>query len=205
VSSEAGATPPLFDAEHKGGALVLVVGPSGAGKDTVMGIARGKLAGDSRIVFARRLVTRVPGAWEDHDTIAETDFHVAVARGDFCLSWTAHGLGYGLPASVRAEADAGRIVVANASRSVVGAARRDIPGVRVVLVTAPREVLERRVAARGRDADVAARIDRLASSFGAGDADLVIVNTEAPELAGGQLSAYLIALASRCGPASRTI
>jgi len=38
--------------------LVLVVGPSGAGKDSLLKAAREEFRGDPRIGFARRVITR---------------------------------------------------------------------------------------------------------------------------------------------------
>jgi ribose 1,5-bisphosphokinase len=40
------------------GALVYVMGPSGAGKDSVLGRARAMLSTDLPIVFAHRYITR---------------------------------------------------------------------------------------------------------------------------------------------------
>src|SRR4051794_27802821 len=49
---------PRRQAEMPGGILVLVVGPSGAGKDTLLRLARDALAGDIRFLFPHRHVTR---------------------------------------------------------------------------------------------------------------------------------------------------
>jgi ribose 1,5-bisphosphokinase len=73
------------------GCLVLVVGPSGAGKDTLIRLARTALAGDARYVFPRRLVTRPPSADEDNAEIDEAAFAEGQAAGRFTLSWRAHG------------------------------------------------------------------------------------------------------------------
>src|SRR6266699_2369727 len=48
------------------GALVLVVGPSGAGKDTLIAMARASCADDAATVFPRRIVTRARSDAEDH-------------------------------------------------------------------------------------------------------------------------------------------
>ena len=49
------------------GRLVLVVGPSGAGKDTLIAGARVKCLNNPTIVFPRRVVTRAASVAEDND------------------------------------------------------------------------------------------------------------------------------------------
>ncbi len=74
---------------------------------------------------------------EDHDTISESAFDEGARNGAFALHWRAHGLGYGIPASVAADLAAGRSVVVNVSRAILDEARRRFPPVTVVSVTVP--------------------------------------------------------------------
>lgn len=138
--------------------LVLVVGPSGAGKDTLLNAARRALAGDVRFHFVRRVITRPadPGG-EDHEPVTEANF----ATWQFALQWQAHGLRYGIPADVADDVARGVTVVANVSRGVIAEAATRFP-VRVIEVTAPPQVLAARLAARGRESatDIAARLAR---------------------------------------------
>src|SRR5688500_7464090 len=101
------------------GGFVFVVGPSGAGKDSLIGFARGAFANDRRIVFPRRIVTRASSEHEDHDSTDEAAFAEGEASGAFALCWRAHGLGYAIPRSALDEAEAGKIAVCNISRRVV--------------------------------------------------------------------------------------
>jgi ribose 1,5-bisphosphokinase len=138
--------------------LILVVGPSGAGKDTLLNAARATLAHDPRFRFVRRVITRPADAGgEAHEAVAEAEF----ARRRFALSWEAHGLCYGIPADIEADLEAGRVVVANVSRGVIAKAARRYP-VRVIQITAPPDVLAARLSSRGREsaADIAARLSR---------------------------------------------
>ena len=80
------------------GGFVLVVGPSGAGKDTVIAGARAALEGEPRLLFPRRVVTRLASEWEAHDSLDEAGFRRAEAAGAFAQSWRAHGLCYGITA-----------------------------------------------------------------------------------------------------------
>ncbi|CAA7626437.1 phosphonate metabolism protein/1,5-bisphosphokinase (PRPP-forming) PhnN [Magnetospirillum sp. UT-4] len=159
--------------------LILVVGPSGAGKDTLMDEARRRLADEPRIAFARRVVTREarPEA-EDHDCLSPDQFDRAEAAGGFVLSWRAHGLAYGIPASVQELRRLGQAVVANVSRAVVDEARARLRPVGVVVVTAPPTVLAERLAARGRESadDVLLRLQRAAVPPPEGADVRVVVN-----------------------------
>lgn len=145
------------------GALVLVVGPSGAGKDTLINAARLELAGDERFVFVRRIVTREAiEELEDHDSIDRSQFDLRRRCGGFALDWEAHGLGYALPISIEAAMMVGRVVVANVSRSVIAEAAAKYDNSHVVLITATPEVRADRLAARGREsaAEIAERLAR---------------------------------------------
>lgn len=159
------------------GGFVLVVGPSGAGKDTLIAVAREELAGDARFVFPKRIVTRPASAHEDHETLDEASFRAARDAGGFALWWEAHGLFYALPASAREAACNGCIVVCNVSRAVIAMARTALPGVAVVEVSASRDTLSRRLKARARadDGDLGARLSRT-DAVAPVAADLVIRN-----------------------------
>jgi ribose 1,5-bisphosphokinase len=174
------------------GGFVLVVGPSGAGKDTLIGLARQALAGDPRFLFPRRVVTRPASAAEAHDTLAPEEFEAAVAAGAFCLHWRAHGLGYGIPAAVERVVRRGALALCNVSRTVLAEARQRLPGVTVAEVTAPPEILARRIAARARpaDGDPMARLARRVAVGGA-PPELTIMNDGAPETAAERLIAHL--------------
>lgn len=146
------------------GTLVAVVGPSGAGKDSVINYAREKLTGNENVLFVRRIITRAADAQsEDHDTLSEAEFSAAEARGEFALTWAAHGLRYGLPASIDVAIRAGKVVVANTSRAVVGALEERYANFSLVMVSAHPDVIARRLASRGRedDEEIARRLSRL--------------------------------------------
>lgn len=158
------------------GVLHLVVGPSGVGKDTLIDAAR---AARPDVVFPRRVITRPADAGgEPHDPATVEDFERRETAGDFLLTWRAHGLAYGVPASAELALASGRHVVVNVSRRAVDTARADAAPVRVLAVTAPTDVLAARLAARGREtaADVAARLRRADLAAPTGDDVTVIDN-----------------------------
>lgn len=168
------------------GAFVAVVGPSGAGKDSLIGWAKRELAGEAAFSFPRRSITRPSDAHEDHDSIDELGFRRLAAAGGFALQWEAHGLRYGVPAGVHGDLAQGRCVVANVSRGVLPTLRARFRRTLVVLVTAPPEVIAARLAARGREQaeDQAQRLARAGKTELQVAADVEIRNDGALELAG---------------------
>jgi ribose 1,5-bisphosphokinase len=132
------------------GRFVLVVGPSGGGKDTLIALAKKACRGDPSIVFPRRIVTREASAAEDHDSLDDDAFDRAASAGGFAISWQAHGLKYAITGSAADDIRAGHIVMCNVSRAVVAKVRAHYVNVDVVLVTAPTEILAARLASRAR-------------------------------------------------------
>lgn len=169
------------------GRLVLIVGPSGAGKDTLLNLARAACAGDSNVVFPRRLVTREASAAEDNVHLDGGAFERLLADGALAVHWQAHGHRYALARSVEDEIRAGRTVVANVSRTVIEALRGSFADVVVIAVTAPQKVLAERLALRGRGSDgaIEQRLGRSVDDIAT--PDLTIVNVGDPVYHADQL------------------
>ena len=142
--------------------LILVVGPSGAGKDTLLDAARRTLGDDPRFRFVRREITRPAAAGgEVHIAVDFPSFAARRDAGLYALHWEAHGLGYGVPADIVDDIAGGRIVIANVSRAVIAEAAQRFR-VHVLEITAPTAVLAERLRERARetDADIAMRLAR---------------------------------------------
>lgn len=137
---------------------MLLVGPPGAGKDTLLERARRVLGDDPRFRFVRRVVdNRREKRLDSHEPIEEVLFDAQLAAGGFALSWRAEGVRYGVRNDIVIDLAAGRVVVANVSRAVVSAAAEKFP-VRLIELRVSADLLALRLVARGRaDAVVAAR------------------------------------------------
>lgn len=159
----------------KPGLFFLVVGPSGAGKDSLMDGARARLS-DQQFVFAKRIVTRPPGmVGEDYESCEPQRFAARKANGEFLATWQAHGYDYGLSNQLAIDQAHGKHIVANGSRAVVSEIAQTIPNLVVIHVTAPIELLAQRLAKRGRETEVEIRerLNRRITTF----ADGIVVRT----------------------------
>ena len=150
--------------ERRQGTMIVVVGPSGAGKDSLIDFARRRLMNDVHIGFVRRFITRDADAGsEDHHAVTSAQFEAMRAAGGFAIHWGAHDLHYGIPADTRDQLAGGRTLIANGSRAALPEFRKAYPNLLVVTVTADPEIIAQRLKARGRE-DEAAITKRLARS-----------------------------------------
>lgn len=143
------------------GTLFLVVGPSGAGKDTLIDATRAQL--NNKFIFPKREITRPSEAGgEDHQSVSVADFQSRAEAGQYAFHWGAHGLFYGIDLSILDELAQGRHVVVNVSRSILDEARQHVSPLTILSIKVPTPILKNRLLARGREskAEIEARIRR---------------------------------------------
>lgn len=133
------------------GVLVLVVGASGVGKDTLLDAARSRLAGHANVCFPKRIITRRDKSGEDHIAVSEAAFESLKERHGLFLHWRAHDLSYGIPAEIETQLAAGKVVVVNTSRRIIDQARARWSRVKVINITTRHDVLRARLVRRGRE------------------------------------------------------
>lgn len=143
--------------------LIAVVGPSGAGKDTLMQAA---LVRRPDLRLLKRVITRPSEAGgEDFEGVTPEEFAGMRAEGRFALDWQAHGLSYGIP-----HPQGAGLMLVNLSRAALPQAAPVFPGLHVIHITARPEIRAARLAARGREtaAEIVLRLSREAP-FATGD------------------------------------
>ena len=164
--------------------LIVVVGPSGAGKDSVLQ-AWAELRGPNEHVhLAQRVITRPhDGGAEQHESVSEEAFTALLHQGALATHWDAHGLRYGVRHREFAPLAAGDWVVLNSSRVHLTTLRAQAPKLNVVEITAPAELRAQRLAHRGRE-DASEVAERLQRDTPPVHADLSLVNDSSlPEVA----------------------
>ena len=162
--------------------LFYVMGPSGAGKDSVLARVRALLPPDAPIIFSHRYITRPPEApGENHVALTEPEFALRRSHGLFAFHWQAHGNHYGIGREIHAWRKAGLTVVVSGSREHFQNVAGGDPDTYPVLITAPVELLRERLAARGRESEAAAslRLDR-SDAYDIHDPRLITIVNDGP-------------------------
>jgi ribose 1,5-bisphosphokinase len=174
--------------------IVYVMGPSGAGKDTLLRYVRDRLDGQP-VAFAHRYITRTPVAGdENHIALTVPEFRARKRHGLFAMDWEAHGLLYGIGREIDAWRQAGLVVVVSGSRAHFEAALAKTAEILPVMITCADAILAQRLAQRGREsaAAIAGRLQRRAAIPLSHPALVTIDNSGAIEQAGKQLLALLL-------------
>jgi ribose 1,5-bisphosphokinase len=142
--------------------LIYLMGPSGAGKDSVIDAARSRLA-TIPVDVVRRVITRsAESIGEQAVGVSDERFAAMQDAGDFAMNWQANGHDYGIPADINLWLAQGRHVLVNGSRAYLPEAQRRYPDLLAVLVSVSSEVLRQRLLARGRESlqDIESRLQR---------------------------------------------
>lgn len=137
------------------------MGPSGAGKDTILRIIRSKLP--SNVLIAKRYITRpYDPVGEEHTPISEDIFNCLQEQNQFAMSWQSHGYKYGIGREINEWLACGVSVIVNGSREWYPKARKRFPDLCPVVIDISENTLKRRLLARGREnhEQIAARLQR---------------------------------------------
>lgn len=143
--------------------LLYIMGPSGAGKDSLLAWLKTRLRPQAPVYFARRTIDRpVQSGGEQHESVDTSNFGHLRDLGAFSMHWKANGLQYGVRHTEIAGLRRDQWVMVNGSRAFLPHALLQFPGMTVLHITAGAEVLRARLLARQREtlAMVEARVQR---------------------------------------------
>lgn len=179
------------------GRLIYLIGPSGAGKDTVLRWFRDHPQHCPSLHVARRTISRSAGdPHEPHEAVSAAEFQHLCERGDFALHWEANTLHYGVRHTELRPMDRGHDVLVNGSRRFLPQARRSYPDLVAAYLTVPPHIQRARLLARGRETPEAieARLARSAHLAAViGQTDVELVNDGTPEDIARRLLQHLLA------------
>ena len=171
--------------------LVYVMGPSGAGKDSLLDWLRQHLPPSTPLHWAQRTISRAAiSGGEAHEGVSPQAFAALCSEHAFALHWQANGLGYGVRHAQLAPLARGHWVLLNGSRAYLTEALARFPDLVAVHITASPQVLRERLLSRGRETreEVEARVQRaLAYTPPPGAASLEVHNDGALSDAGQRL------------------
>lgn len=145
------------------GKLILLVGNSGSGKDSLLSVLKREAANGLNLVFPKRWITRYQeDPNEDYYPTTLGGFVEKIKAGDFFVWWEAYGYLYGIEREIQAQLKAGANIALNVSRKVVPEIRQRYQNTIVIQIEVPAEkAFERLVKrARGETAEIRLRLER---------------------------------------------
>ena len=162
------------------GLLILIIGNSGSGKDSIMRGVKERYPSDLKSLYlTQRYITRPYSDTEDYIAIKPEDFKKLSLQGELVLEWHIYGLDYGIPIEIDDWLKRGHPVLVNVSRSIVKKARRIYQNILVVFIDVPFEITLKRVKERARESGIRLeeRILRAKQHQDIPDADFIVDNS----------------------------
>ncbi len=162
------------------GKLVLVVGNSGSGKDSIMKGVKERYPSDLLSLYlTQRYITRPYSDTEDNIAVTPEDFKIMSLQGKFVLEWHIYGLDYGVPIEIDEWLKKGHPVLVNVSRSIIKKARKIYQNIVVAFIDVPFEITLKRVKERARESGIRLeeRILRARRNQDIPDADFIVDNS----------------------------
>lgn len=147
--------------------ILLIVGPSGAGKDSLLRCAKNHFAQQDVVGFARRYITRAPDNNEDNYYVDEEAFQLLKHNDFFVSSWSAHGKHYGIPKHIFATKMSCKTMICSISRTAINDFELQFDEVFTINITARDDILFDRLEKRGRESRqaISQRLERAKKSF----------------------------------------
>jgi ribose 1,5-bisphosphokinase len=125
--------------------IILIVGPSGAGKDTLINSIKGKIDAN----FVKRHITRKPTPSEQNYFVEEGDFEKLKDEEFFISTWEAHSYQYGI---AKDEIKNGLNII-SVSRGVIEDFEKNFNKVATINITVSKEELYKRLKNRNRESE----------------------------------------------------
>jgi len=179
------------------GTLILVVGNSGSGKDSIINGVSEKYPLDLKKVYiVKRYITRPPSKTEDNYFISSEEFNEMGKKGKFALQWHIYGLDYGVPIEIEEWLKNGHTVIVNVSRTIINDTRKKYKNLKVVFIEVPLEITLQRLKIRERESEqgLKERIERARNNQKFPEADFEIDNSGELDEAINQFLNYVISL-----------
>ncbi|MFX1572452.1 MAG: phosphonate metabolism protein/1,5-bisphosphokinase (PRPP-forming) PhnN [Promethearchaeota archaeon] len=177
------------------GILFLVVGNSGAGKDSIISGLINQYPSNLKKIYApKRYITRPPSETEKNFSISTLDFKQMEKRGKFAFKWHIYSLDYGIPIDIENWLKKGHPVIINVSRTIVKEAKEKYKNVKVIFIYVPFDLTYIRIKDRKRESKklLNERIERARNNQTFPEADFIVDNSGKLYDAINQLLDYII-------------